>query len=213
MKRNVTLTLLLLFASIRVAAAAELTVRLTNADGAPLADAVVFVPGIPGDSRSKVPKLATVVQRDRVFDPFVTVVEKGAAVDFPNHDTVMHHVYSFSPARRFEIKLYKGVPPAPITFDGTGVVVLGCNVHDWMLAYIVVMDTRAFAKTGADGVAKIPGIPDGTHELMAWYPGMKEATRLQSVKFPADNQQRLEARLNVPAKTRPKAPPFNPMRY
>lgn len=196
-----------------VTAAADLTVRVTNSAGTPLADAVVFIAAGGPDARPSASKRAAIVQRNRVFEPFVTVVEKGTSIDFPNEDTMMHHVYSFSPVKKFEIKLYKGTPASPVVFDAPGVVAVGCNMHDWMLAYVVVVDTRYFAKSQADGVARVAGVPAGTFDLMAWYPGMREPVRLRQVALPADAAQPLELRLDAPVKARPRAPPLDPMRY
>ena len=193
---------------------AELSIRLSNLSGAVLADAVVFDSKArvgPGSAESR--KRQTIVQRGRVFEPFVTVVEKGTSILFPNDDPMLHHVYSFSPAKHFEIKLYKGTPAAPILFDKTGVVALGCNVHDWMLAYVLVVDTPIFERSGKDGVAHLRPIAAGTYDLMVWYPGMREPVRLQSITLAATESASIDHRLDVAIKTRPKAPPFDPARY
>ena len=190
--------------------AAELTIRLTNASGTPLVDAVAF------DSAAKTApgrKREIIVQRNRIFEPFVTVVEKGTAIAFPNEDPMLHHVYSFSPAKRFEIKLYKGTPAAPILFDRVGVVALGCNVHDWMLAYVLVVDSPIFGKSGNDGVVRLSSLAAGTYELSAWYPGMREPAPLQSVTLAANESRSIDHRLQVTIRTQPKAPPLDPMRY
>jgi plastocyanin len=192
--------------------AADLTIRLTNASGAPLADAVVFDPGAKaarGGARAR----ATIVQHNRVFEPFVTVVQTGTAISFPNQDPMMHHVYSFSPSKRFEIKLYRGTPTEPVVFDKPGVVALGCNVHDWMLAYVLVVDTPQFGKSGRDGVLHLRGLASGTHRLMAWYPGMREPVPLPEIMLAADEARSIAQRLEVPLKTRPQAPPYNPKLY
>lgn len=196
-----------------VSAAADLTIHLKNGAGVALVEAVVFVPAAAPAARPAEPKRATIAQRGRAFDPFVTVVEKGTLIDFPNEDSMMHHVYSFSPAKRFEIKLYKGTPAKPIAFDTPGVVSLGCNLHDWMHAYVVVVETPYFAKSGSTGVARVAGLPAGTFDLMAWYPGMPEPVRLRQVALPADAAQPLELQLDVPVKSRQRAPPLDPMRY
>src|SRR5204863_937520 len=101
---------------------------------------------------------AAVAQKDKTFIPFVTVVQTGTPVQFPNQDPIRHHVYSFSPPKPFEIKLYAGTPVAPIVFDKPGEVVLGCNIHDHMLAYIYVVDTPYFGKTGKDGRARLESV-------------------------------------------------------
>jgi plastocyanin len=118
---------------------------------------------------------AAIEQRGREFVPYLTIVQKGASVDFPNHDPFKHHVYSFSPAKAFEIKLYAGKPASPVVFDKTGEVVLGCNIHDWMEAYALVVDTPWFAKTGADGAVRIERVPAGAYRLRLWHPRQKAA--------------------------------------
>jgi plastocyanin len=194
--------------------AAEVTVRLADRAGRPLADAVVFVsPPASTAARQASPRRSSIVQRNRVFEPYVTVIERGTAIEFPNEDTMLHHVYSFSPAKRFEIKLYKGTPPTPVVFDVPGVVVLGCNLHDWMLAYVVVVDTPYFAKSGPKGLARIAGVPAGNHDLMAWYPGMREPVRVRQLALAGDAPQTVEHQLEVTTRPRPAAPPLDPMRY
>jgi plastocyanin len=110
-----------------------------------------------------------IAQANKTFMPAVSVVPVGTAVNFPNRDTVRHHVYSFSPAKRFEIKLYVGTPAQPVVFDQPGIAVLGCNIHDTMAAWVVVVDTPHFAKTGADGQASLPDVPPGSYRLRAWH--------------------------------------------
>ena len=100
-------------------------------------------------------------QQNRQFAPRALVVQAGTSVHFPNLDTVRHHVYSFSPAKPFELKLYAGTPSAPVVFDKAGVVVLGCNIHDRMSGWIVVVDTPYFARSDASGQARID-VPDGS---------------------------------------------------
>ena len=122
--------------------AADLRATVRDDQGRPLADAVVVaIPegAAPAEARHR---LDQIEQRDREFVPFLTILQTGTAVSFPNHDTILHHVYSFSPAKSFEIKLYTGTPPGQIVFDKPGVVTLGCNIHDWMIAYIVVVQSR-----------------------------------------------------------------------
>lgn len=156
------------FASVG-ASAAPLAVTVTDADGKPLADAVVYViaKGLP--TRAAAGASAQIEQRDKRFVPRVSVVQTGTAVRFPNNDAVRHHVYSFSPVRTFEIKLYAGMPSDAVTFDKPGTAVLGCNVHDRMSAWVHVVDTPLHAVTDASGRATID-VPPGTHRLRAWHP-------------------------------------------
>jgi plastocyanin len=96
-------------------------------------------------------------QENKQFVPAVRVVTVGTLVRFPNRDSVRHHVYSFSPTKKFEIKLYAGTPAAPVLFDQPGVAVLGCNIHDQMVGWVVVLDTPYFAQTNAQGQALLEG--------------------------------------------------------
>jgi hypothetical protein len=102
----------------------------------------------------------------------VSVTTPGTRATFPNFDTVRHHVYSFSAAKTFELKLYAGVPNVPITFDKPGIVVLGCNIHDTMAAWVVVADTPWFARSAASGHARIDSAPPGNYKLRIWHPGL-----------------------------------------
>ena len=103
------------------------------------------------------------------FDPLVTVVLVGTRVTFPNRDKVQHHVYSQSAAKRFDIPLYRGETKEPVLFDKPGVVTLGCNIHDWMAAYVVVLATPHFAKSGADGLVPLAALPAGRYRLDVWH--------------------------------------------
>jgi plastocyanin len=172
MLRSLTASLAILLALAGQARAATVQVLVLKPDGKPVADAaVVLEPLSPFHSRGHA--RATIEQRGREFIPYVTVVKTGSAIDFPNNDTVRHHVYSFSSAKRFEIKLYAGKPGTPIIFDKAGEVVIGCNIHDWMEAYVLVVDSPYFGKTGGDGRATIPSLPAGRYRLHLWHPLQK----------------------------------------
>ena len=163
--------LALLALSTATARGGELTVSVT-ANGAPVRDAVVMVVPVkpvaakPGQSLK-------VEQRDIQFQPFVLVVPVGSEIEFPNRDMVRHHVYSFSPAKRFELKLYGKQEERTVRFDKAGAVALGCNIHDRMTAFIRVVDTAFAVKTGADGRARIVGLPDGAATVRVWHPYLK----------------------------------------
>jgi plastocyanin len=116
---------------------------------------------------------AVMDQHNLQFAPHLLVVQAGTSVTFPNTDVVSHHVYSFSDAKTFELALYKGNAYPPVTFERTGIVVLGCNIHDGMLGYIVVVATPHFAQTNEQGVALIEGVPNGDYVLAAWTPRVR----------------------------------------
>lgn len=148
--------------------AASLQVRVAG-DGSPLADAVVSLHGVGDDPAGLATATASMDQRDMAFVPGVLPVQVGTRVVFPNSDQVRHQVYSFSEARRFELPLYAGTPAEPVVFDRAGVVVVGCNIHDWMIGHIVVLDTPHFAKSDASGMADIDA-PAGRYLLRVWHP-------------------------------------------
>ena len=152
-------------------AAAELTATITDGTGQPLRGAIVYVSDANAASGNKA-KAAKLDQVDKTFVPQVSVVQMGTPIEFPNSDNIRHQVYSFSPAKVFTLKLYSGRPAEPVVFDKPGVVVLGCNIHDTMIAWVLVVDTPWFGKTNAQGRAIIKDIPAGTYELSAWHPGV-----------------------------------------
>ena len=152
-----------------VASAGSLRVQVLDSAGKPLEGAVVSL--VPDAARRAVRPLPEqeISQENKQFVPAVRVVTVGTLVRFPNRDSVRHHVYSFSPAKKFEIKLYAGTPAAPVLFDQPGVAVLGCNIHDQMVGWVVVLDTPYFAQTDAQGQALLEGMPAGAHQLRAWH--------------------------------------------
>jgi plastocyanin len=163
---------LLLAAAVLVDAAAAASVRVTvlNPAGTLLPDAVVMLEPTGARVAPRTLASAEVGQQDKRFQPQVAVVPVGTRVDFPNRDTVRHHVYSVSEAKRFEIKLYVGRPEKPVLFDKPGVVVLGCNIHDSMIGWIVVADTPWYGRSGPDGVVQLTDVPPGSYRLRTWHP-------------------------------------------
>lgn len=158
------------------ASAADLSVTVKGDDGAPLPDTVVMVhpaggAGAGGAIHYAWPLVMT--QQNITFNPYVLIVPVGSTVAFPNKDKVRHHVYSFSAAKKFELKLYGQQEERTVTFEKTGIVALGCNIHDQMIGYIVVADTPFAAKTNGAGVAEIHGLPGGPGTLSVWHPDMK----------------------------------------
>jgi plastocyanin len=153
--------------------AAALELLLLDSAGKPLPDAVLLLDPVVGNKMSLKPgALTEVSQAQRTFQPRVTVVAAGTPVTFPNFDTVRHHIYSISPTKTFEIKLYAGVPTEPVVFDKPGIAVLGCNIHDRMAAWIVVADTPWFALARADGRARIEALPAGAYRVRLWHPAL-----------------------------------------
>ena len=138
--------------------AASIDATVATASGEAIEHAVVWI-DLASPPGSTSPSRAIVNQINQQFVPYVTPVEVGTTVDFPNNDPFRHHVYSFSPAKTFELKLYGGGETQSVTFDKPGPVALGCNIHDNMLAYVFVTPGPFFAVTDGAGRARIDGAP------------------------------------------------------
>ncbi len=152
--------------------AADLTVLIKDAKGEAVADAVVSL--IPLDAPVPPPAPAyhgEIAQQAQEYATLVTIVQAGTTVVFPNRDTVQHHVYSLSKAKKFELPLYNPGQAESFVFDVSGVVTLGCNIHDWMLAYLVVVPTPYYAKSDGLGAARVTA-PPGRYRLQLWHPRM-----------------------------------------
>ncbi len=180
--------------------AGELRVRVKDQRGKLVADAVILA--VPLDAKNALrakPPADAVDQVDKQFVPYVKPVFVGAKVRFPNSDHVRHQVYSFSPAKKFELPLYAGTSAPPVVFDKPGVVVLGCNIHDWMVGYIYVSETPFFAKTEAAGTAAIEDMPPGEYTVRVWHPGMEhsEEATARRVTLNADGPSSIEWELGL----------------
>jgi plastocyanin len=152
-----------------VSAAAMVAVHIATVAGAALPDAVVYLEAEGGQTQPKPLKAAEIEQKSLQFMPLVTVVQTGSRIEFPNNDKVRHHIYSFSPAHKFDQKLYSGTSATPQIFDKAGIVVLGCNIHDKMVAYVRVVDTPYFGKTDGSGLVRIDVPGPGKFVLKVWH--------------------------------------------
>jgi plastocyanin len=182
----------LALAAAVLSARASGTVRVVTQDagGKAVADAVAYLSNTESPAPVSPPAdPVAITQKDQEFSPYVTPIVVGTKVVFPNLDSVQHHVYSVSPAKRFEIPLYIGDSKETIVFDRPGIVTLGCNIHDWMVAYVVVLATPYYAKTGADGTAEVSGLPPGHYRLEVWHPRAGTVSRDLVVAESSDTTQ------------------------
>jgi plastocyanin len=174
------------------------TLRVTVVDEhGPVARVAVYVvpsklPAAPASAPN-----ATMDQAHSAFVPHILIVQTGTSVLFPNNDVVSHHVYSFSEPKTFELPLYKGNAHPPLVFDRAGVVVLGCNIHDSMLGYILVVDTPHFASTDAQGSISLDGLPADEYSLHVWTPRLRpnDMPAPQTIKLTADGTQIVSIKL------------------
>ncbi|WP_294298330.1 methylamine utilization protein [uncultured Sphingomonas sp.] len=168
------------------AEAGTVAVRIVDAAGQPVPDAVVTIhpaAGVPAGP-IRFPWANTMVQKNIAFNPGTLIVPVGATVAFPNQDKVRHHVYSFSKPAKFELKLFGQDQSRTHTFTSVGTVALGCNIHDTMSGFIRVVDTPFAGKTAAAGDTRIAGVTGGRAALTIWHPRLK--SRLNEATFPLD---------------------------
>lgn len=166
------LTLCLLVLAVGPALAATVKLQVVDAAGKPLNDAVVFLESREARAAVRPAEGAEMAQVAKQFSPRVLVVPVGTAVGFPNRDVVRHHVYSFSPTKTFEIKLYSGTAASPVVFDKPGVAVLGCNIHDNMAGWILVVETPYSGRSTEAGRVVIDNVPPSNYRLRVWHPSL-----------------------------------------
>jgi plastocyanin len=157
------------------ASPAGLTVAVQERDGKAFPGAIVTLHSEGGTLPALAPVHATVDQVNLAFVPDLLVVPVGSTVEFPNSDLVSHQVYSFSSPRRFQLPLYRGKPYPPVRFEQPGLVTLGCNIHDNMLAYVLVTDAQLFGRTDARGSWVAADVPPGRYRVRTWHPRMNDA--------------------------------------
>ena len=168
-------------------------------------DVVVFATPIdhpiPAAVKVETPIIA---QQNMQFTPYVSVVRVGTEVKFPNYDKIEHHVKSFSPAKEFEIKPYQKVTPPPVLFDKSGIIVVYCLFHEWMRAYVMVVDTPYFGKSDASGVVSLESLPEGKYEIRAWHPDMGyiKPPLLQTVNVASQGMQQIKFNFDFVPKKR-----------
>jgi len=160
------------------ALAGALFVAVQTSDGRPLAGAVLTVHTLDGTGRPATPVNAIMDQVDRAFVPDLLVIPTGSTVEFPNSDSVNHQIYSFSAAKKFQLPLYRGKRYPPVRFDQAGFVTLGCNIHDSMLAYVLVTDAPYFGRTDSAGAWSVE-LPRGTYRITVWHPRIRESGQLE----------------------------------
>lgn len=203
----------------QTASAQALRIEVTDEEGNALENAVIELL-LPADLKPsyQAVRADVVDQRDKEFVPAVTVVPVGSEINFPNSDDILHHVYSFSPAKTFNIPLYgQGENDSFVeTFTDAGIVEIGCNIHDWMLAYIYVAESSLYAMSGDDGVAEIADLPTGEFALRVWHPraAASLAELTQTVSLSSDTTTLLSLSLELQRDRRVRrAPGANSRRY
>jgi hypothetical protein len=200
------LTLALAFTAAAQPAApgGRIRVEIKDPAGKPVDDAVASLVALDSPPPLVPPaEPAVILQVGEEFKPYVTPVVAGTRIRFPNRDKIAHHVFSLSPAKRFDIPRYRGDPKDTILFDQPGIVSLGCNLHDWMAAYVVVLATPYFGLSAGDGHVTLTSLPPGRYRLEVWHPRLKEPERRElSVAAPATATQVIAVTLGIDRRIR-----------
>ena len=213
MSRLATALAAMALAASLAARAGTLEVAVVDAAGRPVADAAVYAVPATGASPEARGRTAQIEQVDREFIPFVSVIQVGTSVAFPNRDPILHHVYSFSAAKNFEIKLYSGKAPQEIAFDRPGVVVLGCNIHDWMVAYVAVVPTPWFARSESAGTVRLRDLPAGQYDVHAWHPLQRASLPPQALGVAATGNTEATFRFDLQTRKAKFKPPLDRLKY
>ena len=183
--------------------AGSVRVEIKDPKNLPVADAVASLTPLDAPAAITPPSEPGVITQEKEeFQPYVTVVAAGTRIRFPNTDKVQHHVFSLSKTKTFDLGLYRGEPRELVTFDHPGVVTLGCNIHDWMSAYVVVLATPHFKKTAADGLAPLASIPPGRYRLEIWHPRIKAVVTREIVVDESPATQVIAVTLGVDRRIR-----------
>lgn len=190
------------------ATAGELVVEVAGANGAPIRDAVVSLyPGGAPAPLGPARGAYRIAQQDMQFSPFVLIVPVGGEVAFPNYDSFRHHVYSFSPAKRFELKLYAREQNRSVRFDKAGVVPIGCNIHDAMTAFVKVSDTGLALKTDAAGKASFANAPAGALIARIWHPYLRAPGNQIELRWSVPKSGRHGQRVTIALRPPPRTAP------
>lgn len=186
------------------ALATDLDVNVHDRNGQSLSQVVVLLEAIEsGSEKAPAPSIAVVDQLHQQFVPGVIAVRVGTAISFPNSDSVSHQVYSFSPAKRFELGLYRGVPRDPVVFDKPGIVVLGCNIHDNMIGYVYVTDAQYFGTTDENGHFRA-SISPGKYRVRVWNPRFSKADNAGERALQVDGEASMSLPIAVASSVRVK---------
>lgn len=194
-----------------LAAASNLNALVLDKNGKPVVDAVVLADNSTSEDQQsqnpvKLTRQVDIVQIDKDFVPYVTVISVGTLVNFPNKDNVKHHVYSFSPSKKFDLPLYSGTSAPPVRFDKSGIVVIGCNIHDWMIGYIYVANTPYFGKTDKNGKVTLKDLPAGKYTVHVWHPdtASSEAQAIQTAEINGNESADIIWHIDIKPKVNPR---------
>jgi len=195
-------------ASMRETATVTGNVRLVRANGSPRTDSdtgiVIWMTPVPNQTITASTKRSDavrpkIIQKNKRFETRLLAVERGAIVDFPNHDPFFHNVFSLFEGKRFDLGLYEAGTTKSVTFDRAGICYIFCNIHSQMSAVVVVVDSPYFVRLNTAGEFRIPELSPGRYQLNVWAErcspaALKAASRQITVEGPLTTLGTIELR-------------------
>ncbi|UUO23566.1 hypothetical protein FGD67_10235 [Colwellia sp. M166] len=168
--RSIYLNILILCYLPYCAIAKSINITVVDNVNKALPDMVVYLQPEDNISLPFNEKIVEVGQFERSFTPYISVMQLGNKVNFKNKDDITHHIYSPIGDNKFSFKISAGKSQIKNDFQQTGEVAMGCNIHDWMSGYLLIVDTPLFGKTNENGKLDIPMPPAGKYQLIVWHP-------------------------------------------
>jgi plastocyanin len=180
--------------------AKTITFNVINNDGQPLSGVVVYVTPKAPDVELPVNSSRLVIgQKNREFSPYISVVQKGQLVDFENNDDITHHIYSVSGKNTFDFKIKAGNRLKVDQFKASEEVAMGCNIHDWMSGYLLVVDTPYYGLTNSAGNITLDLVYKGDYSVKVWHPQLDTASNQFEQLVNVGAKSLVEHQVKVPA--------------
>lgn len=148
-----------------------------SGEAQPAKDVVIWV-NIPGHQPSRLPRVEKMNQKDKEFEPRVLIAPTNTEVYFPNLDPIFHSIFSYNKVKKIDLGQYKG-KGLPVMFEEPGIYPIGCEIHPWMSAFVVIVDTPFYGKTNFKGAYNISELVPGTYSFKVWSPKFKEQTEVE----------------------------------
>lgn len=148
-------------------------IEIKSKDQQALADMVVYLEPLSGQMLTSSTETLVINQHNKAFSPYLSIIQANQEIRFTNQDDITHHIYSVSKGNKFSFKIRAGQTNANTTFDHSSEIAMGCNIHDWMSGYLLVLNTPYFAKSNELGVASFNGVKQGKYQIVVWHPQMK----------------------------------------
>lgn len=172
-----------------------LSVQVLNVKKKPLKDVVVFVEPV-GHSVNRVnTNMLEIGQNNQAFVPYISVMQLGTHVKFNNKDNITHQIYSPVGNNKFSLKVRSGEQSIKSDFNEAGEVSMGCNIHDWMSGYLLIVDTPYFAISNTKGRTEIPIDDPGKYKIVVWHPQIKETNNRMTKLINVDNAMKITMQL------------------